>query len=476
MAEVDTSSYPRPAAMPVQKSPLEIAGQLQTMERGNVALSAEKLNLINTQFQLMNNELANLAADPSATKQTAAQRLSAFANTYKFPPEVTQHMLGELNAAPDVKTFATLAIRRGMDNITKINQTFNQPAAQSDQANTYLGTQTPAMMPGGGTFNPQQTIPLQPPPTTPIQGARGQPGIVGAPPPGIRPYGGAMPVQGAPPPAPVPLPRARMPVAGPPPVTGPTGETVNKGSEFNNRFSAAFPNVMVTGPEPGTAASIAAVTEQSGKDLAEDLRRNKTLQVDLQPDLAVLDIVKGKGPTDFGPGTDALNQAKKLVATWIPGVDPKILAEGTDYDTVKKYLVQGARAAGNTSTNDQLAAAFEGNPNTTMSTATIENIVKSRVALRKMQAALPLLALNSGVSEADYSKWFAKNQNILDPRAFGFDLMNNDAREKFLKTMAEKDKSGNWIAKKGKEKEYRRFENSLGLAIDADLISPPGRQ
>lgn len=462
MAEVDTSSYQKPAALPVQKSVVEQMGQYQALERGNTALSAEKLRLINDQFQLMNNELSNLAAG-NFTKEQAAERLTNFANTYKFPAEVTSHMIDELQAAPNVKTFADFALRRGMDNNTKINQTYGTATDKQSGQKIYSGVDLPTSQ--GGGFAPRTEMAVQPPPTTPIQGPGGQPGIVGA----------------AGPDAVLPVPRPRpngMPVTPPlaPVASGATGATVNNGTEFNNRFSQAFPNAVATGPAPGTAAAVQAVNEQSGKDYAADLQRAKNYRADLYPSERVLDIVKEQGPNAFGPGTEGLNTLKSALVTWLPGVDQKLIDGVSNYEQAKKYLVQAARSNGATGTNDQLAAAFEANPNVKMSGATIENVVKSNIALRKMQHAQTLLFDQQGLKPADYSKWISTNQNVLDPRAFGFDMMTNEAKTKLLEGMATKDNAGNWIAKKGKEKEFKKFENSLGFANDAGLIEPPGRR
>ena len=369
-------------------------------------------------------------------------------------------MLGELQAAPDVKTFADYSMRRGMDNVTKINQTYGTTGTLDSGNTQYQGVTKPSSQ--GGGFVPATQMAVQPPPTQPIQSPAGQPGIIGGGSPGVQPY--------------APMPVARPAAAPLPPTTGPTGATVNKGSEFDNRFGAAFPNAVATGPAPGTAGAQAAVLEQSGKDYAADLQRAKNLQADLYPSQRVLDIVKAEGPNAFGPGTEGLNTLKSALVTWLPGVDQKLIEGVSNYEQAKKYLVQAARSSGTTGTNDQLAAAFEANPNVKMSGATIENVVKSNIALRKMQHAQTILFGQQGLNPSEYSSWIAKNQNVLDPRAFGFDMMTNEAKTKMLEGMATKDKSGNWIAKKGKEKEFKKFENSLGFANDAGLIEPPGRK
>ena len=111
-----------------------------------------------------------------------------------------------------------------------------------------------------------------------------------------------------------------------------------------------------------------------------------------------------------------------------------------------------------------------------MSNAATENVLKSVIALRKMQHAQTLLFGQQNLPPSEYSQWISKNQNVLDPRAFGFDNMDTNAKTKTLETMASKDKSGNWVAKKGKEKDFQKFEQSLSFANDAGLIEPPGRR
>jgi len=75
-----------------------------------------------------------------------------------------------------------------------------------------------------------------------------------------------------------------------------------------------------------------------------------------------------------------------------------------------------------------------------------------------------LLAEQQGVKPEEYSKWIAKNQNVLDARAFGFDIMSDDAKKKLV-TELKKD-----------PKALKRFEDSLQFAHDADLIAPPARK
>lgn len=475
MTEIDTSSYPK-STMPV--SPLDMTKNIaatRSAVQGNISndtkIASDKLELMAKQFSIMNNELAGLI-DSGATKPQAAERMARISKTLNLPPAATTHMMEELNQAPDVRSFALNAIRRGMTTMEKYGVQLGTPETQTDSATNYQGVRLPAEK--GGGFIPGTQSAIQPGPTQPIVNNNPnspnylQPGIVGpAAAPGFAPARGLPAEPPAPQSAaPMPMPRPRPaglpvePIAAPAPVSGPSGPTQQTGFDFKERF-AGEPRI-VTGAPPGVAGAISAVREQSGKDYASSLQRAGNIQAELQPDLTVLDIVKGKAPGDFGPGTDALNQLKKVAVTWLPNVEAKLINDSSDYDTVKKYLVQGARAAGNTGTNDQLAAAFEANPNTTMNTATIESIVKTRVALKKMEAAQALLFGQQNLPESEFSKWKAKNQNVLDPRAFGWDMMSNEARQKLVKRL--------------NKKEYQRLETSIQFANDANLIEPPARK
>lgn len=495
MAEVDTSSYLKPS-LPAQKSLVEqvqgygsLQQQKQQIESGGLVIDKQKLDLMNTQFGLINSELSAMSDNPNITKDQAAERLQRFATTYKLPPEAVNHMMQELKEAPDVKTFSDNALRRGMTVQEKLNRQYGTPSATTDNQNVYQGvTSSPA---AGGGFRPATVMPVQLPPTTEGLDTRrtlpnGQPnpdylskGPIGASGPvGPRPV---LPVQGAATPiaqgSNTSLPIAPSPSAGGNQPLVPSAD--NRVPTFNDRYGASFAGnngKVVSTPAPGVAEAIQTVGAQSGKDYALDLSKAKNFKSDLYPAVTALEGIKELGPQGVGPGTEALNNLKSAIITWgRPNIDPKLVEGVGTFEQTRKYLTQIARASGSTGTNDQLAAAFEANPSIKMSQAATENVLKSVIALRKMQHAQTLLFGKQGLPESQYSKWIAENQNILDPRAFGFDIMDPKAKANLMRSMAHQDKSGNWIANKGKEKEFNKFESSLQFANDADLISPPGR-
>ena len=68
----------------------------------------------------------------------------------------------------------------------------------------------------------------------------------------------------------------------------------------------------------------------------------------------------------------------------VPGID----AEGIkNFDEARKYLTQYARQNGSTGTNDQLAAAFEGNPSVGISNAAATTVAKTALSLARLQNA-----------------------------------------------------------------------------------------
>lgn len=470
--EADTSSYNQP--LPV--SPLEMTGKLGALQQQKLQIDQAKLDQANQGLTYMTRAMGALG--PNAPKEAYIKAAADAVKMGLVPENQLQVFVQKAQAAPDSKSFYDEFMTTAADHQQQINYHIGQNAEQNNGAVQYQGVRKPASQ--GGGFVPATQIPQQPPPTQPNVDTRqmlpngqpnpnyGQPGIIGAPAPsGVYSVRQGLPVaspaSAAPPEAPVPQPRPRgLPVQplSKPTVSGPIGDTIQRGTEFDDRFRGG---PIATGLAPGVSSAIATVGEQSGKDYATDLTRSKSFQADIYPMQRVLDIVKEEGPKAFGPGTEGLNAVKSALVTWLPNVDQKTIDGVSNYEQAKKYLVQAARTAGNTGTNDQLAAAFEANPNVKMSGATIESVVKSNIALRRMQQAQTMLFGEQKLPPSEYSQWISQNQNRLDPRAFGFDLMDATAKKKLVDSLS-KDK-----------KAYQKFETSLQFAHDAELIDKPNR-
>lgn len=484
----DFSSYPKPVQ---PKSLMDNLKDINTVESQEIAIDKQKLDLLHQRFGHLAQGLTQLSADPNLNEDKIRKYATDMVKLGYVPNDMAAKFISTLTPTQGMPpTQAAAALKQNLLGIMQQIQT-NQEAIGlhyggvrdlDDSSATYTGIQRSPVQ--GGQFVPTTITPHQLPPTTPQVNNDPnspdylQPGYVGpSGRAGPRPLSNSV----APPlpddvisdpsqgnltgrsaPTPVPARTLRNAVTGP---TGPTirrfdlEDNVEKPASFNDRFGSAFPNRVVTGASPGVAAAIETVGAQSGKDLASARTRANTFRDDIYPIEASLKALHELGPQGIGPGTSQLNDIKRFIVTWLPNVDPKLVEQESNFGQLGKYLTQIARRSGNTGTNDQLAASFEANPNTKMSTATVDTVLKSILALRKMEHAQTLLFEKSGLRPDQYSQWVAKNQNVFDPRAFGFSDMDKKAREKVIKSLT--------------PEQRKKFEYSLHFANEAGLIEPP---
>lgn len=482
MAEINTDSYLKPAALPQQKSLLDQVGQFQQLEAGKNVIEKQKLDLVNQRFKELSKGFVGLIADKDLNEDKIRKYVTDQVKLGYIPPEMAAQTISQLPLNADANTLRKhleMNLQHAQSTMEALNYNFGSNATVSDGATNTQGVMaSPAK---GGGFTPATQQNLQLPPGTPNVDDKGQRGYLGpAGPAGTRPTRMAVeappPVAAAPAaPSPSPAPLQAGPVNNP----AIPGQSSNFGGRvlsanveppappatFAERIDAARPQGrVITDLAPGVIEARGAVTSQSGKQFADDLARARNFKQDLYPAEAALKGVQELGIQGVGPGTPALNDLKSAIITWLPNPDKAEIEKVGRFHETRKYLSQIARTSGNTGTNDQLAAAFEANPSITMSKAATENVLKSVIALRKMQHAQVLLAENEGVKPEDYSKWIAKNQNNFDARAFGFDIMSDEAKKKLV-TELKKD-----------PKALKKFEYSLQFAHDADLIAPPARK
>lgn len=211
---------------------------------------------------------------------------------------------------------------------------------------------------------------------------------------------------------------------------------------------------------PGVAEAQTAVGAISGKNLAEDLDASKNYQRTVFPLEKAIPALEQLGTTGTGPGTAEINNVKSfLLSMGVPGVNVDKIK---NYDEANKYLVDFVNQTGNSGTNDKLAAAFSGNPSTKISNAAAQDVAKAALALQKMQRAQLSMFQKSGLPDDQYSKFTSSNALKLDPRAFGIDYMKPEQVKKMLGTMkGDKDDI---------KSERGKFFYSLREAHDAGLL------
>jgi hypothetical protein len=174
----------------------------------------------------------------------------------------------------------------------------------------------------------------------------------------------------------------------------------------------------------------------------------------------------GRGMTT-GPGTDFKNRMEGYARAWLPG---NAFVDSTkSYDALGKWLSQiTSSTPGAGRSVEALETTLAGNASTHINELAGEDMMKAGLALQRMNVARATVWNGMSPQEqsaygGNYQKFAADYGSKADVRAFAFDLYNPAQR----KTLAES------IAK-GTEAEAQRFEHSLNLARQANLVGPPG--
>jgi hypothetical protein len=453
--EADTSSYNQP--LPV--SPLDMAGKLgslqqqsQQIQSGAIGIDKQKLDLMNTQFGLMNQELSAMSDDPSITKPQAAERLNRFAKTLNLPPAAVNHMMEELNQAPNVKAFSDNALRRGMSVQEKLNQQYGVPSESNDGATNYQGVRLPASKGGGFDASKGTQNNLQPPVGSEYYEGGQKKTLGPAGPPGFRPAQG-LPV--AAPQAPgsaapiVPKPIRSLPVERP--VSGATGPS----REITDQVPTTLQNRMAA----GFNAAPPPMFEEGKKNLNEAQLRASGLNQTNKPAIQALNVLKDV-KLSTGPGTGQINdfmaglKAFGLVDTKLEN-DPT--AARQELEKKLAQFVGNSPIAGRSDAAQTLAEAGSPNPKKQILPALIK-LTRDAVALNRVEAAKALTFQGN-----DYTKvgeHFANFPQSVDERAFSLDLMEPKERDDLVKKMALQYKNGNASEKKSATK----FLDSLTIS------------
>lgn len=420
----DVSSY----ALPTQKSPLELAGgiadvqhkfgalqqQQQQIQSGGLTIDKQKLDLINTQFGLMNQELSTLINDPSISKEQAAKRLTTFADTYKFPPQVSQHMLSELQAAKDVQTFAKTALTRGMATQEKVNNLYGQPGFVGN-GQTATPVVTSPMLNRGLPKPVGIPIQQQIPPSTETVDENNVPRLQG-PTPAVLPPGTAAGPQ-------------LLPIA-------PTPQN------FRSGLTTQAPNQVVQDRNPYPAASGPAVGttplfEEGKKQYSTALANAGAKMQAAKPAIQALPLMSTPGFLS-GPLTDQFTNAVATLKSvgFIDTAsenDPTVIRQ----EVVKKLAnyLSNSPVGQRSDAAQTLKEAASPSPKVQLLPALIK-LTKDAVALDRVEAAMP-----NAFKSKDYSKFgshMATFPQSVDERAFTLDLETEDKAKSLVDGMAKR--------------------------------------
>lgn len=231
--------------------------------------------------------------------------------------------------------------------------------------------------------------------------------------------------------------------------------------------STGQPTGMVTGMAPGFQEAASA----GGVQMAAARARAANFGADIYPMTELLGNLQKLGPTGTGPGTEDLNTMKSFIQSnlsWMPGAD-KIIGDPekiANYNEAQKYATQlaGSRASMFGHGTDQaMATALVGSPNTHISNLAGQDLTKAIIGLKRMEQAQILDADRQGVQPGQFPAWASRWSTTVDPRAFMIDKLDKNQIQnvaKTLKTPAQR----------------QRFNSSVNLAIQTGLIDAPSGQ
>jgi hypothetical protein len=427
MAEVDTSSYPKPQ----QTNFLDTAGKYQGLAQGAVTLNAQKLQLMNGQWQTLASELSTMANDPNVTKEQAAGRLTSFAKMANIPQPMIDKELAELQNSPDVTSWAKTNLVRGQSAMDRVNLLYGQQSYVQTGQGIHPVLQGPMV----GVKQNGPTIPVQPPPTAEVVDQNsGQKRMLGTQPePNVLP-------------------------------PSPSG---NYNPAPTNKLGGAVQAPQTSGPT-GPATSMSPMWETGRQQFVAAQQKAAEKVNGLQPLKLAMPMLEtlNSGPTT-GEFTNlvATLKANNILPTNINGDDPTVVRQ-----EVNKYLNQYISRNGSRSDKEE-ALKEQSNPNPGVQiNPGLARIAKNVAAMDLMEIALP-----KSFKNGDYSKfgnYASTYQNGLDINAFKVPFMNDKEKAALFADMRKgvsKDKNGNLIGPANKLKFWR----SLSLADKA--IDPQGQ-
>lgn len=440
MAEVDTSSYPKPTAQPSLLDQVQKFGAIQQQKQG---IDQNKLDQANQALGYMVRAMGSLG--PNASKQDYAKAAQNAVDQGLVPQQQENVFLQHLQAAPDSPTFYKQFMSSAMEGQKQIEMHTGINSQQNDAANQYQGKTN--VLTGG--FQPATKLPTQLPPGQPFnQGGQAQ--IVG-------PSGPAGPV-------PMPQSRPSLPVTAPAPATGPTGPTIHRpdmeaGAPAGpTPVSPTTPNQRVNSgfQAAGINAAPPPLFEEGAKALTADQALAAQKMTAVKPALEAMKILPG---LRSGPGTAQFNgavaflKANNLIPTDKEN-DPTVV-----YQEANKYLSQYLKGRGDRSDAD-LAAAEKSSPNVgTQLNPALVKLTRTAIAQDRIEAARANTFTKSGRKDyQNYGEHRATFPQSIDDRAFGLDIMPEGESAKLVDKMHAKYKAN------PRDAEALKFFKSLDIA------------
>jgi hypothetical protein len=416
----------------------------QQQVQGQIGIDQSKINLAHDQYGKLSSFLGSLAQDPRVSTPEGHQiLLDATQQAVKqgwITPDIAQVEIQNMPTDPaQIPQYLQTLNTRVLDAQGKFTEIYGSPQMITNGSQTVPASVSPitGIRPIGAPI--QQTLTPQDRGTL-VETTDEQGRTV------LRPKGNLLSAAGVDPMTAQPQQQNRLVPAPAPVERGPALAPPSANPDGG----------VVTSPPAGQVEAQTKTAAAGAEQFGQDVARERNYQADILPLEKARDALISLGTTGTGPGTEQLNEVKSfLTSMGIVGPDEDV----KNFDEARKYLVQYARGAGDTGTNDKLAAAFAGNPSLGISNAASVDVVKTAISLRRLQNAQVRAFSSSQQSPADYSKWSTEFNATQDPVAYGFDMMDGAQRLKYFKGLS------------GEEK--NKFLTSLKTAQQLGVIAPP---
>lgn len=476
MAEVDTSSYPRPAA-PV--SALDTAAKLGAMQSQKLDIDQKKLSQANEAMQYLSRSIT--AIGPNGTPEQYMKAGQDAVSTGLAPPSTLDIMQNKIRSD---------YTRNGrFDSQRFFKETMGQMAQYKDILDFHLGNVRKdntgandvfSNVPGNPTapITPRGQLPSQEPPTQEtvtrrpnpttgemeyqrgtLGGGRPSPGIIPPTPNRLQPQiGSDAPIV----PNRVPTQSIRpLGVGAIDPNTLPTNPFSKPGERairavveppIPARTTQGVPTAAPIGTEEGIKGEVAESVRQANElSLAANEQRNaKGLIGNLRNEL------KGFTP---GPLADYKRLAKSFATSNLPVpeswkkeggfLDPKSIASQEQFNKVAQQIAQSQfKALGGTGTNSHLDSVQQTSPNEFMSKLGIEGVA---ALLEGNQDAI-------GIKNTEWRNWRSKGNGVetwnafnkrfndnFDPRVFQLKYLSGKDRKEYISNIDNADEASSFV-------------------------------
>lgn len=229
-----------------------------------------------------------------------------------------------------------------------------------------------------------------------------------------------------------------------PPVDAATGRPIQ--SREATRANAPIPTGLPPGETERLKASQDAYTAAS--------RASADYQTRINPLKSAIPLLE---KVTTGPTTEIMNHVQ--AAAEALGFKIPTSEDVSSYAKAKKYLNQNATSIAPAGTNvPGVMAAFESNPNMQQPSDAVRDLTKVMLTLSRMKQAEILAFEKTNLPKNRFTEWAAEWGPQQDARAYGADLMSPEQRTKLEKSI----KAGSVQAK--------RFKNSFETAKEHELL------